>query len=427
MSDLLLTTWAGAGTTPPLRSVVRSLVERGHTVRVLGDEMLRGDFESVGAEHIAWTRAPQRPGHGRDADFIGDWEASDGIGALGRVRDRLSVGPAGLFAADVLEEIERRRPDALLTEVLLFGPLIAAEAAGVPAVVLNATINIVPAPGVPPFGMGFLPATTPEEQQRDLEAAAGGMALWDAALPELNAARAELGLDLLEHVLEQGRSAARVLVLTSRAFDFLGEFPPTVKHVGPRLEDLAGSTDWQPPAGDGPLVLVALSSDFQDQAELLQRIVDGLGATDVRAVVTTGHGLAPDAVRAPANVQVVATAPHMAILAEAALTVTHAGHGTVIKSLAAGVPLVCLPMGRDQLDVAARVVHAGAGVRLDRDAAPEQIADAARTVLADPAFRAAAERIAAVVAEETATDLAVAEIEAVSQAGSDSRVLQESA
>ena len=82
-------------------------------------------------------------------------------------------------------------------------------------------------------------------------------------------------------------------------------------------------------------------------------------------------------------------------------------------TLAAGVPLVCLPMGRDQLDVAARVVHAGAGLRLEPAAAPEEIAAAARSVLADGSYRRAAERIAAAISEETATDLVVAEIEAV--------------
>ena len=51
------------------------------------------------------------------------------------------------------------------------------------------------------------------------------------------------------------------------------------------------------------------------------------------------------------------------------------------------MPLVCLPMGRDQLDVAARVVHAGAGVRLDMIADPREIAAATRTVLADGSYR----------------------------------------
>ncbi len=71
---------------------------------------------------------------------------------------------------------------------------------------------------------------------------------------------------------------------------------------------------------------------------------------------------------------------------------THAGHGTVLKALAAGVPVVAMPLGRDQLDNAARVVHHGAGLRLKPKAKPDAIAKAVRRVLEEPSFSAAAER-----------------------------------
>ena len=121
MTEFLMTTWDGAGTTPPLMSVARALVQRGHDVRVLADTVLRPDVEAAGAEHVSWTRAPQRTAHGRDGDFIRDWEAKEPGGDFARMRDRLAVGPAKLHAADVREEIERRRPAALLSELLLFG------------------------------------------------------------------------------------------------------------------------------------------------------------------------------------------------------------------------------------------------------------------------------------------------------------------
>jgi UDP:flavonoid glycosyltransferase YjiC (YdhE family) len=68
-------------------------------------------------------------------------------------------------------------------------------------------------------------------------------------------------------------------------------------------------------------------------------------------------------------------------------------------------------MGRDQLDVAARVVHRGAGVRLDEAADPAAIAAALADVLRDPDYREAASRLAKAIAEETAEDRAVQEIE----------------
>jgi MGT family glycosyltransferase len=412
MSDFLMTTWEGSGTTPPLMSVAGALVERGHGVRVLADPTLREEVEAVGASHISWKRAPHRTTRSPEGDFIRDWAAGPAE-EFARMRDRLAVGPAAAFAADVREELERQRPAAVLTELLLFGPLVAAEAVGVPSIVLNPTINVVPAPGVPPFGAGLMPASTEAERLEHGELSARVMAGWDEALPALNAARAEHGLAALEHVLDQGRSAARVLVMSSRAFDFTESLPPVVKHVGPRLDDPLWAQDWTPPVGADPLVLVALSAGSQGQDGLLRRIVEGLGTLPVRALVTTGHAIDPATVPAPENVKVVRAAPHREVLREAQLVITHCGHGTTLKALAAGVPIVGLPMGRDQLDVAARVVHAGAGVRLDQSATPTEIAAAVREILRGDGYRAAAERIARIIAEETESDLAVAEIEAV--------------
>ena len=245
MTELLMAAWDGAGAVPPLMSVARALVDRGHTLRVLGDPVLQSDVEAAGAEHLPWTRAPHRKTRSRESLFIQDW-TPEGFAAM---RDNLAIGPAAAYAADVRQELERRPAAAVLTEMFLFGALIAAEAAGVPSVVLNPTINIVPVEGVPPFGPGFMPATTDEERERDRAVTAAAVQAWDEALPALNAARTEQGLPPLAHVLDQGRSAARVLIMTSAAFDFVGPLPPTVKYVGPRLDDMSECGDWtRPPA-----------------------------------------------------------------------------------------------------------------------------------------------------------------------------------
>jgi len=117
-------------------------------------------------------------------------------------------------------------------------------------------------------------------------------------------------------------------------------------------------------------------------------------------------------------VTVVQRAPHSQVLRHAAAIVTHAGHGTVIKALAAGVPVVALPLGRDQLDNAARVAHHGVGLRLKPTAKPEAIAKAVGRVLAEPSFRAEARRMADAIAQETAEDLAAAELEALAERSS---------
>ena len=147
---------------------------------------------------------------------------------------------------------------------------------------------------------------------------------------------------------------------------------------------------------------MATSSIFQHQTGLLQRIAQGLGTLPVRGLITTGLAVDPQEIQAPPNVEVVQAAPHRQVLTEASVVVTHAGHGTVLKALAAGVPLVCVPMGRDQKDNTVRVLRIGAGVRISKKATPDQIAAAVSEILENPDYASAARRFAAALASEAA-------------------------
>ena len=74
--------------------------------------------------------------------------------------------------------------------------------------------------------------------------------------------------------------------------------------------------------------------------------------------------------------------PHEAILERAACVVCHGGMGITQKALAAGVPVVVVPCGRDQLDTARRVELAAAGVRVSpRRLTPERLLDAVRAAI----------------------------------------------
>jgi UDP:flavonoid glycosyltransferase YjiC (YdhE family) len=80
------------------------------------------------------------------------------------------------------------------------------------------------------------------------------------------------------------------------------------------------------------------------------------------------------------------------VLRRAACVVCHGGQGITQKALAAGVPVVAVPFGRDQFEVARRVEIAGAGVRLP---APKLRADRLRAGVRDATgMRAGAKRVA---------------------------------
>ena len=406
----------GGGTVPADTSVIRAMVERGHDVRVLADRVLAPDIETTGAEHIPWDRAPQRPNLDPQSVIMKDWDTSTPFQAFARVRDGAMVGPAGLFAADVRAELQRRPADVVVGNLFVFGAQIAAEAEDVPFAFLVSNLLSFPGSGTPPLGPGLKPARGPLGRARDRAIGRVMARLFDKGLGQLNEARRANGLAPAGSVLENFERADRLLLLTSRAFEYEGFAPPpNVRVTGPRLDDPAWAGDWTPPAGDEPLVLVGMSSTYMDHADVLQRAVTALGSLPVRGLVTTGPSLATDAIEAPANVTVVERAPHSHVLRHASAVVTHAGHGTVIKSLAAGVPVVALPLGRDQLDNAARVAHHGAGLRLKPKAGAETIASAVTRVIDEPSFGANAHRLAEAIAVETAEDRAVAELEVLGE------------
>ena len=250
----LFATWDGGGAVPPLLSVAGALTARGHEVRVLGDPVLADEVAATGAQFRPWTMAPHRtsredPG----TEVVRDWEAKTPLGAFARLRDRLIFGPAGLFASDTLAELAKQPADAVVTDHLLAGVGVAAEARTVPLALCVPNVLPLPRRGVPPFGMGLKPARGPLGRARDGALGFANQRLWGRGLPELNAARVELGLNRLVSVYDQFYRADRLLVLTSAAFDYPScAAPANARYVGPRLDDPSWAEPWNSPwpAGD---------------------------------------------------------------------------------------------------------------------------------------------------------------------------------
>lgn len=401
----------GGGTVPPELGVVRLLVGRGHRVTVLCDETMASEVVDLGATFRPWQTAPSRATRRAEDDPIRDWECRTPFSLFKRVMDRQLVGPAAAYAADVTAVIADDRPDAMLCSGFALGAAIGAEAARVPYAIMLPNVYLLPARGMPPMGLGLPPARGPLGRGRDQVIQQVNTVIMDTGAPRLNAVRAEYGLAPIRHFWDHLHQADRQLVMTSRAFDFPAELPDSVRYVGAVLDDPAWVGDWHPPPGDEPLVLVGLSSTFQDHVACLQRIADALAVLPVRGLVTTGPAVDPASVIAAPNVTVCASAPHSAVMARAAAVITHGGHGTVIKALAAGVPLLVLAHGRDQADNATRVRLRGAGRTASRKASTATIRRHVQALLDDPTYRAAAERIGEVIRADASSGELARELE----------------
>ncbi len=349
-----------------------------------------------------------------------DWETRNPLSLWARVRERLLCGPAREFCRDVLEELQREAADVVVVDTMIPSALFGAEAAGVPAAIVMHGPYMVPRGEVPPLGTGLMPARGRLGRLRDRSAAAVALAVLRSGMPSLNQARAEFGLAPLRDMPDLMGKASRILVCSSPSYDFApGSVPANVCYVGPQLDDAAGTavgSPWAGPPG-GPLVLVGLSSTVMRQEGLLQRAADALGQLQVRGLVTTGPAVDPAVdpavIAARPNVTVTRWVRHADVLPHCSAVITHGGHGTVMKALIAGVPLVVVPLGRDQPDNADRVVHAGAGTRLRTNASVSALCAATARVIDDPRYRVGAGWMAGRTAAELDDTLVVDELEHV--------------
>jgi UDP:flavonoid glycosyltransferase YjiC (YdhE family) len=191
--------------------------------------------------------------------------------------------------------------------------------------------------------------------------------LWPLLAPAVNDARRAFGAAPAESWNETFAGHDRLISVVPASFDApVANAPDTLRHFGFLVpEPSAASAVVRFPSGDGPNVLVSLSTTYQQQEDLLTRAVDALDRRAVRGLVTTsGHG-DDTASAALSNVTVCDYVDHGRILPETDVLITHAGLGMVAAALSHGVPMVCVPLGRDQHLNATRVAAVGVGIALD--------------------------------------------------------------
>ena len=385
MTRYLMVTWDGAGNLVSTLGIARTLVADGHDVRMMGHASIQERSGDQGTRFTAFTPAADWDPLEVPTTFEEEMEM---------IRGRLSFNPA--IGADVLAELEREPADVLVVDCMLFTALSAAEASGLPTATLVHTPYTI-------FRGGPL------------------VEMFAVGIPPLNDYRAGLGLAPVSRLTELHDNTEVALVALPKEFEPESPDAPNVFRMGPVLDAPAlQRTDGAVDLGDGstPLVLVSLSTAEQGQLELLQTMADAVAGLPVRAIITTGAAVEPSAITAGANTQVVQYRPHSEILPTASLVITHAGLGTVMASLGRGVPLVCVPMGRDQFFNADRVAALGAGLMLPPDAEAAAIADAASTVLNDDRFREAAHEMAATIGTYGGAAGAATQLEALTRLSS---------
>jgi UDP:flavonoid glycosyltransferase YjiC (YdhE family) len=338
----LITSWDGGGNTPSAYNLGARLRQAGHQVRLLGWPSMAGRAQAAGLEFRAYaSMAPWPEGLSLDEGW-----------------DRLAALLGGAATRDdILAEAADFAPDVVVVDCMMLSGVEAAKQVGRPTAVL---MHVLYAPFVLEWGDSVM----------------------NTCLADVLA-----GTDL-------------VLALTPPGLDRDCVLPGNTAYVGPinrigppghtsAQADLAALD--QP--GD-PWVLLSLGTTLQGQLEALPTLLEALGSLPVRGLLTLGDVLPVDRVTAPPNVMVRDYVPHEDVLPHAAVVVGHGGLSTITTALSYGVPMICIPQGREQPINADRVEAVGVGRSLPTEASAETVAAAVVTVLRDSGYRTRAQAFA---------------------------------
>ncbi|WKG05862.1 glycosyltransferase [Mycolicibacterium sp. HK-90] len=300
---------------------------------------------------------------------------------------------AGRMAQLNVPGLRELRPDLVVSDVITACGGLAAELLGLPWVELNPHPLYLPSKGLPPIGSGLAPGAGIRGRLRDTVMRALTARSWRAGLAQRAAVRAEIGLPAVDH------GPLRRLIATLPALEVpRPDWPAEAVVVGPLHFEPTDSV-LDVPAGTGPVVVVAPSTattGAQGMAELaLETLRPGETLPHGARVVVSRLGGADVEVPPWA---VVGLGRQDELLSHADLVICGGGHGMVSKTLLAGVPMVVVPGGGDQWEIANRVARQGSA-QLVRPLSGDALAAAVGTVLGSPSYRAAARRAGASVAE----------------------------
>jgi MGT family glycosyltransferase len=147
---------------------------------------------------------------------------------------------------------------------------------------------------------------------------------------------------------------------------------------------------------DSGLLYLSLGSLGSADIGLMQRLVDVLGTTRHRVIVSMGPRA--DELRLADNMVGAATLPQTTLMPQVDLVITHGGNNTTTEAMHFGKPMIVLPLFWDQYDNAQRVHELGFGVRLETyDFSDGELVGAVDRLLADELLRARMASIGAAI------------------------------
>lgn len=357
MANILAYTSPAIGHLYPMTALLLELQARGHTIhlRTLSSQV---DFMRALGFH---TEAIDP----RIEQFaLEDYKARNTIENL-KLASHLFSSRGEIDGPDFCVAASTVGPDVAIVDINTWGAAAAAEASGIPWVSFSPYTPPLFSKGTPPFGPGLAPMAGRIGTVRDALARKLVIDMIERNyLPPINRLRAHHGLGAVTSVDSLFRKAPLMLVTTAKPFEYEAtEWGPDVLMIGaPTWEPSAEPPEWLDRI-DKPIIRVTTSSEFQNDARLVQTTLEAFRDQPNHVVATIPAGQSPSFPEQP-NATVVEFVPHSLVLSRTTVAITHGGMGTTQKALMHGVPVCTVPFGRDQFEVARRVEVSGSGTRL---------------------------------------------------------------
>ncbi|NBF40278.1 MAG: glycosyltransferase [Spirochaetes bacterium] len=392
MARILVYTSPARGHLFPALGVALELRKRAHDVHV---KTLAGEVERV--RNLGLSAEAIAPAI--EAREMDDWAAKSPTQALDRAI-RAFAERAAAEVDDVSGALRDFGATALLVDTNSWGAQAVAESSGLPWAVFQPYFVALPAPGVPPFGPGLRRDTGLGGRLRDRLLGRMIQKKIDATgRAALNEVRDRLGLEALNTVGELPMHTPRVLYFTTEALEYpRPAWPANFRFTGAATWAPASETPAWLQKVDRPIALVTCSTERQRDRAILEAALRTLPDRGYFVVATSAAHTAEDFRGGDSShVRLERFLPHNPVIERASVVVCHGGMGITQRALSHGVPVVVVPFGRDQPEVARRVEYAGAGVRLEaKRLGPASLAGAVEEAAS---LREGARRIAAALAQ----------------------------
>ena len=348
---------SSVGTLHPLIPLAQAARAAGHAVAVAAGENLRPSVERLGFAFFPAGRELRPILRERHPELVFPPPADQQA-----LMDRLGWAGVGVEVTlpDLLAIGDNWRPDLVVRDHLAFGACLAAEELGIP----HAAVET--------FASGYL--TVRQENVRE------SLGRWRA---------------------DRGLPSESALAMLYRYLTLI-PFPPSLRHphaplplsarrIQPLIFSESGDETlpaWMDTLPPGPVVHATLGT-IADRPDLLEAIIAGLAEEPLTLILVCGRGRDPASLGPlPANVRVARYIPHSQLLPRCDAIITHAGAGTLIAAVDAGLPMVLIPLVGDQPPNAERAAAAGvARVLAPSEVTPTAVREATRAVLHEPGYR----------------------------------------